>query len=109
MNAFYCAIPTEKKKDVDIAGLAAFTKKGFIILGTMFIVLPFILKIFHLEEAYGFLILFMALGWGMLMHIKTIKYYKYNEKNNKIYVCVLWGIITSIILLLILLIEYTQR
>ena len=108
-NVFYSAIPREKKKDVDIAGLAVFTKKGFIILGTMIIVLSFIFNFFHLEKAYIYFLQSMVFGGMLLIYIKSVKYFNYNEKNNKLYIYVLFGIIIFITLLLMLVIEYTKR
>ena len=109
VNVFCSAIPTEKKKDVDIAGLVAFTKKGFFSIGAMIIVLPFILKLFHIEEVNSFLIPFMVLGGTFLVYIKSVKYYNYNERNYKLYIYILFGIIIFIAILLRLAIEYTKR
>jgi hypothetical protein len=106
---FYSAIPTEKKKDVDIAGLAAFTKKGFIILGAMIIVLSFIFIFLNLEKAYIYLMQSMAFGGMLLIYIKSVNYLNYNVKKNKFFVYILFGILIFITLLLMLVIEYTQR
>jgi len=100
MNGFYSAIPKEKKKDVDLNGLVAFTKKGFIILGIIIVVLPFILKMFHFEEAYPNIMPFGIIIGIMIIFIKSMKYFNHNVKKNKILVYVLFGILIFIVLLI---------
>jgi len=104
-NGFFSAIPKEKKKDVDLDGLVAFTKKGCIILGIIIIVLPIILKIFHLEEAYPNVMPFGMIIGLLIIYIKGMKYLNHNVKKNKFFVYVMFGI-TLFILLLIRLVHF---
>jgi uncharacterized membrane protein len=106
-NPWFSAIPKDKKKNVDIAGLVAFTKKSNFILGIILIVVPYIVKLIQIKDTYiPFMIFFISFGGTMMIYIKSMEFYNYNAKKNKTYIYIVFGIIAIFALVIIGAIYY---
>ena len=81
--AGYNTMSKEKKKNVDIAGLSTFMKRGFIIMGTSMIFLSLFIKIFHFEEKFlGLVAIIISLAGPIILVIKARKF-DGNKKKRK--------------------------
>ena len=103
MLGYYSVRPKEKKKNIDLEGLSAFTKKGCIIIGITVIVSSCVLKFIHLEEYIRLILFFVTFIGIMIIYLKGQKY-DYNdakEKNNlKNQIYISFGLIGIIFLLI---------
>ena len=80
--AGYNTMSKEKKKNVDVAGLSSFMKKGFITMGVAIIILSLFILVFHLNKLfYIWVILFITLGGVIFLSIKAQKF-DGNKKNH---------------------------
>ena len=81
--AGYNTMSKEKKKNVDVAGLSSFMKRGFIIMGISIIVLTLLILVFHLHKLfYVWVMLIITLGGLIILSIKAQKF-DGNKKNKK--------------------------
>jgi hypothetical protein len=80
---WYSIISKDKKKNIDFDGLVTFTKKGFILIGTILITLSFILKIAHLE-AFVIVSVIPVTLFGLIIIIAKGQKYDYNIKKNNV-------------------------
>ena len=83
--AGYNTMSDDEKQNVDIAGLSAFMKKGFIIMGGLIIVSALLTKIFRLEMEVDMIVLIfiMLVGFGIVF-IKGQDFNpKYDSKKKK--------------------------
>jgi len=81
----------EKKKNVDIAELSVFMKKGFIILGTAIIVLSIFAKIIHKVFIFPIMLPVMLAGVAVIV-IKAQKY-DHNKGRHKIINYIFLGVV----------------
>jgi hypothetical protein len=89
--AGYNTMSKERKKNVDIAGLSALMKKGFIVMGIIIMVSPIILKIIYLDEFASLIMIFVTLIGIMIIILKGQKY-DHNAKKKNFFIYIFVGI-----------------
>jgi hypothetical protein len=102
-------MPKEKKKNIDFDGLAAFTKKGYLIVGIILMFSSFVLIIIPLKIYCFFILPLIPIIGIMIVQIKGLKYiYNVDGKNILIYY-VYFGLILFIVVLLNVVLFYTIK
>ena len=95
--AGYNTMSREKKKNVDIDGLSAFMKKGFIILGILIMISSVFTKISYFEAYVPLIMIFLILVGVVVIVIKAQKYDHNVGKYRKIFTYVVPSVIVVLV------------